>query len=73
MLKTMNTVFYSTTMLLGLLSLGGCASAGAADEDGLIPTVEKVDLERFMGDWYVAGFIPVDNFLISEEIGRAHV
>jgi apolipoprotein D and lipocalin family protein len=26
----------------------------------------KISLERFMGDWYVAGFIPVDNFLISE-------
>jgi len=58
-LIAMNTVFYSTTMLVGLLSLSGCASVGLAeDTDEIIPTVEKVDLERFMGGWYVIANIP---------------
>lgn len=40
-------------ILLGLLALTGCASAPPP-----LPTVDHVDLERFMGDWYVIGLIP---------------
>lgn len=43
-----------TAMLLGLVFLAGCASAQKAP----IRTEPKVDLERFMGDWYVIGNIP---------------
>jgi apolipoprotein D and lipocalin family protein len=50
--------------LLGLAIVGGCAS-------GSMPPLEamdrKVDLERFMGDWYVIGFIPVTIPFFSEE------
>jgi apolipoprotein D and lipocalin family protein len=35
-----------------LLALAGCASHPP------LPTVESVDLERFMGDWYVQAHIP---------------
>ena len=36
-----------------LLALAGCASHPP------LPTVEDLDLERFMGDWYVQAHIPV--------------
>ncbi len=39
--------------LLGLLT--GCASGGSRPS---IPTVPRVDLPRFMGDWYVIAHIP---------------
>jgi apolipoprotein D and lipocalin family protein len=48
--------------MLGSLGLG-CATLRAAP---LEATSRTVDLPRFMGDWYVLGFIPVDTFLISE-------
>ena len=35
-----------------LLCLGGCSS------HPLLPTVARVDLQRFMGDWYVVAHIP---------------
>ena len=38
--------------LLMLLGLAGCASPPP------MPTVERVDLGRFMGDWYVIASIP---------------
>ncbi len=38
--------------LVGLLTLGACASTQP------IRTVDYVDLERFMGDWYVIANIP---------------
>ena len=38
---------------IALLTLGGCASQGPEME-----TVDYVDLERFMGDWYVIASIP---------------
>jgi apolipoprotein D and lipocalin family protein len=41
----------------------GCATTHAAP---LRATTRKIDLERFMGDWYVLGFIPVDTPLLSE-------
>jgi apolipoprotein D and lipocalin family protein len=39
---------------LALLSCAGCASV----ERRPLPTVPKVDLTRFMGNWYVIGVIP---------------
>lgn len=44
-------------VLLLALTLGGCAVFGPAREP--IPLVPQVDLPRFMGDWYVIGFIPI--------------
>ncbi|MEE2940342.1 MAG: lipocalin family protein [Planctomycetota bacterium] len=38
--------------LLVLLTLGACTSHPP------LPTAESVDLERFMGDWYVQGHVP---------------
>jgi len=46
------------TALLGLLSLtllGACAATGTPPLEAMD---RKLDLERFMGDWYVIGFIP---------------
>lgn len=40
------------TLVAPLLLLAGCASHPP------MPTVEHVDLERFMGDWYVIANIP---------------
>ena len=37
--------------------LAGCALFGPEREP--IPLVPQVDLQRFMGDWYVIGFIPI--------------
>jgi apolipoprotein D and lipocalin family protein len=37
-----------------LVLLGGCQSV----PESPIPTVERLDLERFMGDWYVIANIP---------------
>ena len=53
--------------LLGLVSLtllGACASTGTPPLEAMD---RKVDLERFMGDWYVVGFIPIDLPFLSEE------
>jgi apolipoprotein D and lipocalin family protein len=41
-------------LLLAGLPLAGCQSSGLAP----LPTVAHVDLERFMGDWYVIACIP---------------
>jgi len=40
------------SLIASLLLLAGCASHPP------MPTVESVDLERFMGDWYVIANIP---------------
>ena len=45
-------LFLPLLPLLGLLA--GCASGGRPP----IPTVPRVDLPRFMGDWYVIAHIP---------------
>ena len=50
--------------LLCLAILNGCAST---DMPPLEAMDRKVDLERFMGDWYVIGFIPVTIPFFSEE------
>ena len=40
-------------LLLAALSVGGCAGSHAP-----LATVDYVDLDRFMGDWYVIASIP---------------
>ena len=50
----------TTTRLLGawaLLVMTACASTG---QPPLQAIDSKVDIERFMGDWYVIGSIPID-------------
>lgn len=44
-------------LLVACSLLGACASFGPARDP--IPLVSAVDLPRFMGDWYVIGFIPI--------------
>ena len=51
-------------VLLCLVIVGGCASP---NKPPLLAMDHKVDLERFMGDWYVIGFIPVTIPFVSEE------
>jgi apolipoprotein D and lipocalin family protein len=41
-------------MLVGLAASAGCSSTGVTP----IRTADHVDLERFMGDWYVIACIP---------------
>lgn len=41
-------------LLVALVALGGCATQAPAP----MPTVAHVDLERFMGRWYVIASIP---------------
>ncbi len=50
-MQTSIRVFGVALSALGLL--GGCGAATPP-----LPTVAHVDLERFMGDWYVIGNIP---------------
>ena len=50
--------------LLCLAIVGGCASSNMPPLEAMD---RKVDLERFMGDWYVIGFIPVTIPFFSEE------
>ncbi|MFM7625114.1 MAG: lipocalin family protein, partial [Gammaproteobacteria bacterium] len=40
---------------LALVALPGC---GVSPQKVTVPVVEKVDLPRFMGPWYVIGVIP---------------
>ena len=55
------------------------------DQEPLAGIERRVDLNRFMGDWYVVASIPIDLWFASEanayngietyelKIGRAHV
>ena len=56
--------FHLLVCMLSLALLSGC-------ETHRVPPLEamdrKVDLERFMGDWYVIGFIPITLPFFSEE------
>ena len=45
----------------------GCAGSGPPP---LEPISERVDLERFMGDWYVLASIPIDFWFASEAGGH---
>ncbi len=58
----LNRLMKSVIPTCGLLTLGltSCESLSTAKPSGkLQPIARKVDLERFMGDWYVIGNIPV--------------
>lgn len=50
-------------ILLAMSLLGGCAS-----NESPLPTPEHVDLERFMGRWYVHGYTPI---LVDKEAHNA--
>ncbi len=50
------------SILLLAASLGGCASSPPPLE----ALDRKIEVERFMGDWYVVAFIPIDLFFFSE-------
>jgi apolipoprotein D and lipocalin family protein len=50
-------------LLLSLALLPACATS---DVPPLEAMDRKVDLERFMGDWYVIGFIPIEFPFFSE-------
>ena len=54
--KKKATILFSSAVFLFIIS--GCQSMTP------IRTVDKVDLDRFMGDWYVIAGIP-DKSLIS--------
>jgi apolipoprotein D and lipocalin family protein len=49
--------------LAALWALGGCATT---DMQPLQAIDKPVDLERFMGDWYVIASIPIDLWIVSE-------
>ena len=51
----MTRMFSSALIVLALLFL----ATGCASNLPQLQTVEQVDLERFMGDWYVIAFIPI--------------
>ncbi len=53
--------------VLSLTALGGCATSSVPPLEALD---REIDLERFMGDWYVMGFIPIELPFFSE--ARAH-
>lgn len=53
MLALHPTALRLLVILLVIGPLVGCASSPAP-----LPTVESVDLDRFMGDWFVIGLIP---------------
>ena len=56
--------FHLLVCVLSLALLNACATHR-------VPPLEamdrEVDLERFMGDWYVIGFIPITLPFFSEE------
>ena len=51
-------------LYLGILAIGfaGCVSG----QPGLRPLDRRIDIGRFMGDWYVVAFIPIDLPFFSE-------
>ena len=53
--------------LLALVSLAILSACATNELPPLEALDRKVDLERFMGDWYVIGFIPVTIPFFSEE------
>lgn len=50
-------MIHRLTIVLCALMLSACSVLGPQREP--IPLVPQVDLPRFMGDWYVIGFIPI--------------
>ena len=59
----MNRIMQPAATALVMLSLmSGCTS----NQEALEAMDKKIELERFMGDWYVIGSIPIDFFFASE-------
>jgi apolipoprotein D and lipocalin family protein len=54
----------SSIMALCMLGLAGCVSSPLPPMTGM---QDPLDLPRFMGDWYVLAFIPIDLPFISEK------
>ncbi len=54
-------------LLAALLCAAIASSCASANAPPLMATSRKIDLERFMGDWYVIAFIPVAIPFFSEE------
>lgn len=54
--NTFSTRAFSLT--LGLFASSWMLSASAAEAPSPVPLAPQVDLQRFMGDWYVLGIIP---------------
>jgi len=54
-------------LLVALLALASLSACATSDMPPLQALDRKVDLERFMGDWYVIGFTPVTIPFFSEE------
>lgn len=54
----------SRIVLVALLAMAGCATSGPQPLEAMDRPIE---LERFMGDWYVIGFIPISIPFFSEE------
>ncbi len=61
---TSNTSLYLLGTFLIVLLLGACATT--SDISRLEAINRSVDLQRFMGDWYVIGSIPIDMWFASE-------
>lgn len=53
----------TSSIIAGLLLLSACTTT---DGEPLRAIDERVDLERFMGDWYVIASIPIDFWFASE-------
>lgn len=51
--------FRALVLLVAAVSLSGCATFSARDAS-TVPLVSHVDIDRFMGDWYVIAHIPTD-------------
>ena len=51
---------------MSFLAMGAIAGCATTDVPPLQAIDREVDLERFMGDWYVIASIPIDFFFASE-------
>ena len=53
---------FTSLIAAGALLIGGCATRGPELE----ATGRRIEVERFMGDWFVLAFIPIDLPFFSE-------
>ena len=51
----LSTLSRLSALAVGVLLLSGCALFGAKEP---LPTVDRVELDRYMGEWYVIANIP---------------
>lgn len=65
-MRTLNLprILRSSAAAISVLLLGACASGPLPPLSGM---QEPLDLPRFMGEWYVLAFIPIDLPFISEK------